>query len=66
MDTQHPDYVKPPQISPVEAREPLPLYPGNSDESQSSPSAIDSPPEYQGRDPVADKFAAAVAQLATS
>jgi hypothetical protein len=66
MDEQHPDYVKPPQISPVEAREPLPLYPGNSDDSHSSASAIDSPPEYQGRDPVADEFAAAVAQLATS
>jgi hypothetical protein len=63
---QHPDYVELPQISPVEAREPLPLYPGNSDESQSSASAIDSPPEYQGRDPVADEFTAAVAQLATS
>jgi hypothetical protein len=66
MDKQHPDYVKPPQISPVEAREPLPLYLGNSDKSQSSTSAIDSPPEYQGRDPIADEFAAAVAQLATS
>jgi hypothetical protein len=65
-DVQHPDYVELPQISPVEAREPLPLYPGNSNESQSSTSAIDSPPEYQGRDPVADKFAVAVAQLATS
>jgi hypothetical protein len=29
-------------------------------------SAIDSPPEYQGRDLVADDFAAAVAQLTTS
>jgi hypothetical protein len=65
-DVQHPDYIEPPQILPVEARELLPLYPGNSDESQSSASAIDSPPEYQGRDPVADEFAAAVAQLATS
>jgi hypothetical protein len=65
-DVQHPDYVEPPQISPVEPREPLPLYPGNSDESRSSPSAIDSPPEYQGRDPVADDFAAAVAQLSTT
>jgi hypothetical protein len=65
-DAQHPDYVEPPQISPVEPREPLPLYPGNSDESRSSPSAIDSPPEYQGRDPVADEFAAAVAQLTTT
>jgi hypothetical protein len=65
-DVQHLDYVEPPQISPVEAREPLPLYPGNSDESQSSASAIDSPPEYQGRDPVMDEFAVAVAQLATS
>jgi hypothetical protein len=63
---QHPDYIELPQISPVEAREPLPLYPGNSNESQSSASAINSPPEYQGRDPVPDKFAAAVAQLATS
>jgi hypothetical protein len=66
MDTQHPDYVEPPQILPVEAREPLPLYLGNSNESQSSPSAINSPPEYQGRDLVADEFAVAVAQLATS
>jgi hypothetical protein len=65
-DSQHPDYVEPPQISPVEPREPLPLYPGNSDESCSSASAIDSPPEYQGRDPIADDFAVAVAQLATS
>jgi hypothetical protein len=65
-DVQHPDYVEPPQISPIEPREPLPLYPGNSDESQSSPSAINSPPEYQGRDPVADDFAAAVAQLTTT
>jgi hypothetical protein len=65
-DVQHPDYVEPLQISPVEAREPLPLYTGNSDESQSSASAIDSPPEYQGRDPVADEFAVVVAQLATS
>jgi hypothetical protein len=65
-DAQHLDYVEPPQISPVEAREPLPLYPGNSDESRSSVSAIDSPPEYQGRDPVADKFAVAIAQLASS
>jgi hypothetical protein len=63
---QHLDYVEPPQISPVEAREPLPLYSGNSNESWSSPSAIDSPPEYQGRDPVADEFTAAVAQLATT
>jgi hypothetical protein len=63
---QHPDYIELPQISPVEAREPLPLYLGNSDESQSSASAINSPPEYQGRDPVADKFTAAVAQLTTS
>jgi Retrotransposon gag protein len=63
---QHPDYVEPPQISPIEPREPLPLYPGNSDESQSSPSAIDSLPGYQGRDPVADDFAAAVAQLTTT
>jgi hypothetical protein len=66
MDVQHPDYVEPPQISPVEAREPLPLYLGDTNESQNSTSAIDSPPEYQGRDPVADKFAMAVAQLATS
>jgi hypothetical protein len=65
-DVQHPDYVEPPQISPVEPREPLPLYPGNSDESRSSPSAIDSPPEYQGSDPVADEFTAAVAQLTTT
>jgi hypothetical protein len=65
-DTQHPDYVEPPQISPVEAREPLPLYPGDSDESWSSASAIDSPPEYQRRDLVADEFVAVVAQLATS
>jgi hypothetical protein len=63
---QHLNYVKPPQISPVEAREPLSLYPGNSDKSQSSASAINSLPEYQGRDLVADEFAAAVAQLATS
>jgi Retrotransposon gag protein len=66
MDSQHPDYVKPPQISPIELREPLPLYPGNSDESRTSASAINSPPEYQGRDPIADEFATAVAQLATS
>jgi hypothetical protein len=66
MDAQHPDYVEPPQILPVEARKPLPLYPGNSDKSQSSPSAINSSPEYQGTDPVADAFATAVAQLATS
>jgi hypothetical protein len=65
-DIQHPDYVEPPQISPIDPREPLPLYPGNSDESRSSPSAIDSLPGYQGRDPVADDFAAAVAQLATT
>jgi hypothetical protein len=65
-DPQHPDYVEPPQISPVEPREPLPLYPGNSDESCSSASAIDSPLEYQGRDPITDDFAVAVAQLATS
>jgi hypothetical protein len=65
-DAQHPDYVKPPQILPVEARELLPLYPGNSDKSCSSASAINSPPEYQGRDPVADEFAMAVAQLTTS
>jgi hypothetical protein len=51
---------------PVEPRESLPLYPGNSDESHSSASAIDSPPEYQGSDPIADEFAAAVAQLVTS
>jgi hypothetical protein len=56
MDPQHPDYIEPPQISPVELREPLPLYPGNSDESRSSASTIDSPPEYQGRDPIADNF----------
>jgi hypothetical protein len=65
-DVQHPDYVESLQISLIEPREPLPLYPGNSDESRSSPSAIDSPPEYQGRDPVADDFAAAVAQLTTT
>jgi hypothetical protein len=65
-DAQHPNYVEPLQISPVEAREPLPLYPGDSDKSQSSASTIDSPPEYQRRDPVADEFAVAVAQLATS
>jgi hypothetical protein len=65
-DTQHPDYVEPPQISPVEPRKPLPLYPGNSDKSRTSPSAIDSLPEYQGRDPVADEFIAAVAQLTTT
>jgi hypothetical protein len=51
---------------PIEAREPLPLYPGNSDESCSSASAIDSPPEYQGSNLVTDEFAVAVAQLATS
>jgi hypothetical protein len=66
MDAQHPDYVEPPQILPVDPREPLPLYPGNSDESQSSASAIDSPPEYQGRDHVADEFTEAVARLAAS
>jgi hypothetical protein len=66
MDPQHPDYVEPPQISPVEPRESLPLYPSNSDESRSTVSAIDSPPEYQGRDPIADDFAAAIAQLTTS
>jgi hypothetical protein len=42
------------------------LYPGNSDKSASSASAIDSPPEYQGRDQLADDFAAAVAQLSAS
>jgi hypothetical protein len=67
MDPQHPEYVEPPQISPIDPRELLPLYPGNSNKSQSSArSAIDSPPGYQGRDPVIDDFATAVAQLATS
>jgi hypothetical protein len=66
MDVQHPDYIEPPQILLVEARELLPLYLGNSDESRSSTSTINSPPEYQGRDPMADEFAAAVAQLATN
>jgi hypothetical protein len=42
------------------------LYLGNSDESHSSISAINSPPEYQGRDQVVDNFAKAVAQLAAS
>jgi hypothetical protein len=42
------------------------LYPGNSDESVHSASTIDSPPKYQGTDPVADDFATAVAQLAAS
>jgi hypothetical protein len=48
-DPQHPNYIKPPQVSPVDLREPLPLYLGNSDKSTSSASAIDSPLEYQGR-----------------
>jgi hypothetical protein len=65
-DPQHPNYTEPPQISPVDLREPLPLYLGNSDESTSSMSAIDSPPEYQGRDQVTDNFVAAVAQLLAS
>jgi hypothetical protein len=65
-DPQHPDYVEPPQILPVDPREPLPLYLGNSDESQSSASAINSPPGYQERDHIADNFTKAVAQLAAS
>jgi hypothetical protein len=65
-DPQHPEYKEPPQISPVDPREPLPLYLGNSDKSCSSASAIDSPPRYQGRDHIADDFTEAVAQLAAS
>jgi hypothetical protein len=65
-DPQHPNYIEPPQVSPVDLQEPLPLYLGNSNKSASSASAIDSLPEYQGRDPVADDFAIAIAQLAQS
>jgi hypothetical protein len=65
-DPQHPNYTEPPQILPIDPQEPLPLYTSNSERSTSSASAIDSPPEYQGRDQIVDNFMAAVAQLSAS